>query len=181
MQKRKTIEPPRQRKHPARREKDLGPERLAGQNIGETEHLRSAADIKELRRELREFTPEELAQIPIVAPGERLQQGALYLDLRDLPRGPITATGAMAADGDHLYVAKPAVPYELWNRLLAGAGAAAAKPADDLPEAIVDETIADSFPNSDPPSWTTGREQTQSDAPQAPREKRAEPEEPERS
>jgi hypothetical protein len=181
MPKQKTIKPQRQSKHPARWEKDLNPERLAGQNIGEQENLRSAADIKELRRRLREFTPEELAQVPIVAPGERLRQGAVYLDLRDSSRKPFTATGELAAEGDHLYVAKSAAPHELWNRLLGREGIEAAQPADEPPDEIVDQAGADSFPNSDPPSWTTGREPAESTARQAPPEKRADPEESEPS
>jgi len=30
------------------------------------------------------------------------------------------------------------------------------KPGDEMPEAEIDETLAGSFPASDPPSWTLG-------------------------
>src|SRR5688572_6679038 len=97
------IKPQQQRTHPADWEHDLNPDRMAGQNIGEREQLRSAADIKDITRRLRDFTDDELRQIPILTPGQRLQQGAIYLDLRkgSTPK-PITATGAMSANDEHL-------------------------------------------------------------------------------
>jgi hypothetical protein len=172
--------PQQQREHPAEWEHDLNPDRMAGQNIRQKEQLRTAAEIKDLTRRLRDFTDDELRQIPILAPGQRLQQGAVYLDLRrDSASQPITATGAMSAGDDHLYAAKAETPYELWNRLVAALGSADATEKSDLPEETVDETIAESFPTSDPPAWTTGREPTDPNAPEAPREKRREPQDPE--
>lgn len=169
------IKPQQQTQHPAEWEHDLNSDRMAGQNIGEKEQLGTAAEIKDITRWLREFTHDELKQIPITAPGQRLQQGAVYLDLRrDSAPKPITATGAMSADDDHLYVAKAETPNEIWNRLVAALDSAGASD-NKLSEQTVDETIKESFPTSDPPAWTTGREPTDPNAPEAPREKRREP------
>jgi hypothetical protein len=162
----RSTKPQRQSKHPPGWEKDLNPDRLAGQNLGEQARLRSAADIKELTKGLEDFTNDELAQIPIVASGQRLEQGAVYIDLRNRTSGPMKATGDMTATESNLYVAKAETPYEYWNRLIDGISAA---------EETVDKTLEDSFPTSDPPAWTGGRERTKPGTPEAPREKRAEP------
>jgi hypothetical protein len=177
-----SAKPQRQSKHPQRWEKDLNPDRLAGQNIGgqnqREQGLRSAADIKELTESLADFTADELAQIPIVAAGRRLRQGAVYLDLRGPASEPFKATGGMTASKDKLYAAKAQTPPEYWNRLeqaLRSRGKSGQETADEIPEGTVDKALEDSFPTSDPPAWTTGRERPDPDAPQAPREKRAAP------
>jgi hypothetical protein len=162
----RSVKPQQQRKQPSGRDKELNPDRLAGQNIGEQSSLRSAADIKEITQCLETFTNDELAQIPIVASGQRLQQGAVYIDLRNRTSGPIKATGDMSATPSNLYVAKADTPYEYWNRLIDAVSGA---------EETVDKTLEDSFPTSDPPAWTTGRERAKPDTPEAPHEKRAEP------
>jgi hypothetical protein len=60
----------------------------------------------------------ELKQIPVVAEGARLQQGATYVDLKAQPVREFTATGDMSAGHDDAYAPKDRVPYEIWNRLL---------------------------------------------------------------
>jgi hypothetical protein len=115
--------PQTERKHPDEWAGDLNPERLTGQNIGEgssgaEQNARNARDVKEVHRELgRDFRDDELRQIPILEAGQRLQQGARYLDLRDPERRELTATGEMSADPDSRLVPKDGVPYSLWNRL----------------------------------------------------------------
>lgn len=177
------VKPQQQPKHPPRGENDLNPERLAGQNIGpqtpRERGLRSAAAIKEVTKCLEHFTMDELEQIPIVAPGRHLEQGAVYLDLRNPAAGPVTATAGMITAEGSLYVAKAETPYEYWNRLIEeidDRGKRTQADGSEIPEAIVDQTIEDSFPTSDPPAWTTGREPEKPGARDAPREKRAEPE-----
>lgn len=115
--------PQRGHKHPDRYQADLEPSRMAGQNIGarrpeEEPRTRRASDIKEMSRLLRDFTEDELEEIPVLEAGERLEQGATYLDLADPRREPFTAVGGMNATPEHLYVPRTLVPYPYWNRLL---------------------------------------------------------------
>jgi hypothetical protein len=97
---------------------------MAGQNVGgrstEMEHsLPTAYDVKPAHRSFRGgFEDDELKQIPIVPQGQRLQQGATYVDLANPERGEFRATGDMAASGDSCYVPKDRVPYPIWNRLI---------------------------------------------------------------
>src|SRR5213082_3331185 len=109
--------------HPEQWRKDVNPHAMAGQNIGlDNPHAeqtaRSAYDVKEAHRMLEGLTDDALKQIPVLWPGARLEQGAVYLDLRDPQRREFKATGDMMADGDHWYVPKDGVDYELWNRLI---------------------------------------------------------------
>ncbi|HWO40617.1 MAG TPA: hypothetical protein VNO43_02305 [Candidatus Eisenbacteria bacterium] len=182
-----------QGKHSPEWRQDLNPDAMAGQNIGrkgtgDESAARTAADIKNLSQRLTQFLGDELAQIPIVPRGTRLKQGAVYIDLRDPAPVPFTATAELIADDWSYYAAKAEVPHEIWNRLVealapapaagersdrarpfspeAGAGhARAAAEADEEPasSAFLDETVAETFPASDAPAWTTGRERTPDD------------------
>jgi hypothetical protein len=157
------------------------------QFAGSDRRARTAAEIKTLVERLSEFTNDQLSQIPIVADGTQLRQGAIYLDLRDPAPVPITATAEMTAGPGHYYAPKADVPYEIWNRLVESLGPARLRPdaptdaaenkpftpqraaaeaavghpapsSETLADAKMDETLAESFPASDPPSWNTGRE-----------------------
>ncbi len=102
-------------------EEDLRPDDFAGANYG----LRSepvdiglrASDIKELYGKLADLTNDELRNIVIVPLGDRLEQGAKYIDLMHLEQGEFVATADMVANEDHYYVPKKHTDYLLWNRL----------------------------------------------------------------
>ncbi len=109
--------------HPDEWRQDLNPNAHAGQNIGPVAPrpeigARTAYDLKTVHRRLQDFADDELVQIPVLPEGSRLDQGAKYLDLRELERGEFTATGNQEAGPDDWYVPKRAVDYQLWNRLI---------------------------------------------------------------
>src|SRR5215207_3883706 len=84
-------------KHPGDWAGDLSPDRLSGQNIGaETRHRgvagsRTARDVKAAHAALRDLADDELEQIPILAEGTRLEQGATYIDINRTPAAEFTA------------------------------------------------------------------------------------------
>ena len=61
---------------------------------------------------------QELKQVPVLASGTRLQQGATYLDLTDPEPHEFTARADQAALVSNAYVPKDRVPDEIWNRLI---------------------------------------------------------------
>jgi hypothetical protein len=193
-QRRGSVKPQEQEKHPPEWGGDLNPERMEGQNIGaSSKHnealTRTAADIDVLAGRLTGLARDELSQIPIISAGTKLKQGAVYLDMRIPSPVPFTATANITATEMNYYAPKAEIPYELWNRLVATLGPAtvgegskeeqenkpfsparaaqesfvegsrggSANPERDA-EPEIDDALADSFPASDPPSWTTGRE-----------------------
>lgn len=112
-----------QQKHPDEWQRDLNPDHLAGQNIGQQEETaveieRTAWHLRKAGHALRGIDDEELKQVPVLAAGERLQQGATYIDLKSERPEEFTARGDMAARPGHAYVPKDRVPYEVWNRLI---------------------------------------------------------------
>jgi len=109
--------------HPESWRSDLNPDAMAGQNVGvagphpETD-ARTAYDLKDLHRRLRDFSDDTLKSILVLPPGSRLEQGATYVDLHDPDCREFTAMGSMEAGRDNWYVPKDQVDYQLWNRLI---------------------------------------------------------------
>lgn len=117
------AKPQTEKKHPDEWEGDLNPDRMAGQNLG-AESARAEKDaptahhVKDVYRRLRDaFTDDELKQITILAEGQRLQQGARYLDLNQPDRGEFVATGDRTVGAGDRITPKAEVPYSIWNRL----------------------------------------------------------------
>jgi hypothetical protein len=110
--------------HPPEWAGDLEPDRMAGQNIGLPSEereigLATAYDVRQVHRALADrFQDDELRQIPLLRDGQRLQQGATYVELGQGEPREFTATGGMEASAGRAYVPKDRVPYPLWNRLI---------------------------------------------------------------
>ncbi|MBD0337468.1 MAG: hypothetical protein ICV62_18430 [Cyanobacteria bacterium Co-bin13] len=103
-------------------QKDLNPDPTAGTNAGQStiepgRYDCTAADIKELYNRMEGYSKDDLRQIPILKPGARLKQGAVYLNLSDPARNEYTAMADMSVDEGNYVVPKTEVGYELWNRL----------------------------------------------------------------
>ena len=107
--------------HPEEDREDLNPEARAGENTAEAapsaDSLQTLADIQEARDKLKGFPREALRQVPVVPEGERLQQGATYIDLRTREPHEFKARANMLATREHWYVPKADTAYELWNGL----------------------------------------------------------------
>ncbi len=78
----------------------------------------AAPDDPELRRSFESLEPDELGRLSYVQEGTQLEQGAVYVDLNDLERGPFKALAGRRAGPGNRYVAKRDTDYELWNRLV---------------------------------------------------------------
>lgn len=100
---------------------DLNPEYLAGRNYGnegpDTTQGTPASEMKEMHDQLQGLGNDELASLPVVEAGTRLEQGKTYIDLNNLSQGEFKARGDDEAGPDNAYVAKDAVDYDLWNKL----------------------------------------------------------------
>lgn len=99
-------------------EQDLHGNRNAGMHPGAPRYrTRTANDIKELHERLKNFRNDELKQIPVIMEGERLEQGATYLDLARPDDDPFVASGDSVAQPGAFFVGKRDVDYLTWNRL----------------------------------------------------------------
>ena len=117
------AKPQQEQKHPGVWQEDLNPSHMAGQNIGPHAEERerdipTAYELKDMHLVLKDFTDDDLKQIPVLPTGSRLQQGATYVDLADAARQEFKVNGGVTAEPGHYWVPKNRVPYPLWNRLI---------------------------------------------------------------
>lgn len=110
-------------KHSDEWQRDLNPNHLAGQNIGVAseaaeETRRTAFHLRKAGLDLGRVDDEELKRVPVVGTGERLRQGATYIDLKQHPPQEFRARADMRALPGDAYVPKDRVSYEVWNRLI---------------------------------------------------------------
>jgi len=101
--------------------RDLNAHDRTGEDHGENQTLLpgavSADEIKSMHTILADLTDDELKNITILPAGTRLEQGAKYIDLRNLEQGEFVARSNMVADVVNAYVPKKETDYLLWNRL----------------------------------------------------------------
>lgn len=114
--------PQAKEKHPDDQQRDLNPNHMARQNIGGglsalDPSVRLASDIKELTRQLQDFTSDELWEIPVLPEGARLLQDAVYADLADPERRAFRATVQILARPGQYLVPRSDTPHMDWNRL----------------------------------------------------------------
>jgi hypothetical protein len=109
--------------HPEEWRQDLSPDANAGLNYGQAGaqpagDALTAYDIPELHRSLRGFTDDELKRVSVLPEGARLEQGAVYIDLRTPDPREFKALGNMQAGSGNWLVAKNSVDYIVWNKLI---------------------------------------------------------------
>jgi hypothetical protein len=110
-------------KHPDEWQRDLNPNHLAGQNIGQESDQHDAPEwtafhLRKRGHDLRGLDDNDLKQVPLLREGTRLQQGATYVNLAEDEPREFKATGNITAEAGDAYAPKDRVPYEVWNRLI---------------------------------------------------------------
>ena len=100
-------------------EPDLHPHNRAGESdLPGPFPTRTAYDIKTLHDRLCEVPDDILKQIPILDAGTRLQEGAVYFDLRRPEAGAFKGMNNIVVGAAEWIVPKESVDYEMWNWLI---------------------------------------------------------------
>ena len=108
---------PRGQIQPEHRVNDDPPPELRSE-AAERPPTRPASELKELIPLLDGFTMDELAQVPVMPMGARLEQGAVYVDLTDDDHTELVAMGWMTAGIGRYFVPKKDTPVPYWNRII---------------------------------------------------------------
>lgn len=79
----------------------------------------SAYDLTDLHRLLPNLNDDELRRVTVLRPGDMLEQGATYLDLRHMDRGEFTAQKPeqVGPATMNLIIPKQGTDYLVWNKL----------------------------------------------------------------
>jgi hypothetical protein len=109
--------------HPEQWRQDLNPDAMAGQNVGAQgphpeQGARTAYDLKDVHGRLAEMDDDVLRGVPVLPEGSRLEQGAVYFDLRNPDAGELKARGDLVAGPGQALVPKSAVDHYTWNWLI---------------------------------------------------------------
>ena len=100
-------------------QRDLNPHNRAGESdLPGPTATRTAYDIKDLHDRLCQVPDDILKQIPILDPGARLQEGAVYFDLSRPEAGEFKGMNNIVVGTGEWIVPKEEVDYELWNWLI---------------------------------------------------------------
>jgi hypothetical protein len=98
--------------------RDIGqqtPERVRQQHLD----AGNAESDKEVGNILPDLTDDELSRLSILEPGTPLEQGSVYLNLKERQKGPFKAIGGQEVSSDDKIIAKSMTDYEMWN-IIAG-------------------------------------------------------------
>jgi hypothetical protein len=96
---------------------DLAPETPDSIRQAQIDQVEPASENKDIVNALPELDQAELSRLEVLDSGTPLEQGAVYLDLKNRARGPFKAIGGQVAEKSEQLVAKKTTDYELWNRL----------------------------------------------------------------
>ena len=107
---------------------DIEPRHEPDGRAGHEDEARPVAHA--LAAELGDLDSAEVARLSVLQPGTRLEQGSVYLDLRDRDRGPFRALAGDEAGPESRYVAKRDTDYELWNKLAGDRDVEIERPTD---------------------------------------------------
>jgi len=92
---------------------------IIDQDAGEVQAKgRTAADVKNEHRILREIPAEELSELPLAPEGASLQRGEWYLDLHNPARGEFPGTGREHVRPGQRVVARRSASKDLWRTLV---------------------------------------------------------------
>lgn len=96
---------------------DLAPETPDSIRQAQLDQVEPASDLKDVVNLVPELDQEVLSRLEVLDTGTQLEQGAVYVDLKDRARGPFKAIGGQVAERSERLVAKKTTDYELWNQL----------------------------------------------------------------
>lgn len=96
----------------------MAPDTSTAELRGHADESTPADADKRLHETLDMLSGEELNRLAVLEEGAALDQGAVYLNLNDMGRGPYKALGGTQVGRGERIVAKRDVDYELWNRLV---------------------------------------------------------------